>query len=667
VPPVVGFALMAAAAMAGLLAALRFGQLAAAVGVAGAYLTPALIHTPEATLAGLFAYLLAVTAAALAIVRYTAWVWLGWATVAGGVVWVLFAASVNTSEAWAPAAFIVLASALNLALLPPQALEHPQGRRLAWVPLAALAIAALVLELAMPEPGTRAALLLLSPLTVAKALHEPRLDFLPWLGALVGLFALLLWALPAWQPTGEAIRIEGVTQGFIPGPWTPEELLPLLWTSLVFAMFHAICGLWRETRAPEPLRWAALSAAVPVLTLATLYALAGRFQPDIAWASTALLLTAGLTTTAARAMRGASPQRAGVHAAGAVAALLLGFTILLTNHWLTLAFALLLPALAWIEGLTGLRQLRPTALVVAVLVLVRLLLNWHVLGYDFGLTPILNGFVAAYGVPALAFAVAAYLFRQRDDGLLVPVLESGAIMLAAAFVMLEIRHALTGGRWGLPPTFTEAALQVATLCMQAVGYAKMAQRTHHDVPLWASRILAALGFGGGALLLLENPAFYDDHASAAALALAYLLPAVLALEFARRARRRPAFSPALRIYALIAGLVWIFLQIRALFHPGTSLGLWLGVEDAEMWSWSGAGLVYGAALMAFGIYGRWRGARLAALAVVAMVTVKVFLLDMAGLAGLWRVVSFLGLGLALIALGTLYRRFEPLPGGRAPP
>jgi uncharacterized membrane protein len=32
-------------------------------------------------------------------------------------------------------------------------------------------------------------------------------------------------------------------------------------------------------------------------------------------------------------------------------------------------------------------------------------------------------------------------------------------------------------------------------------------------------------------------------------------------------------------------------------------------------------------------------------------------IDMAALTGLWRVASFLGLGLALLALGWLYQRF----------
>ena len=61
--------------------------------------------------------------------------------------------------------------------------------------------------------------------------------------------------------------------------------------------------------------------------------------------------------------------------------------------------------------------------------------------------------------------------------------------------------------------------------------------------------------------------------------------------------------------------------------------------------------------MAAGISTASKALRLAALALVAMTGAKVFLFDMAGLVGLWRVLSFLGLGLTLIGLGAAYRRF----------
>jgi len=62
-----------------------------------------------------------------------------------------------------------------------------------------------------------------------------------------------------------------------------------------------------------------------------------------------------------------------------------------------------------------------------------------------------------------------------------------------------------------------------------------------------------------------------------------------------------------------------------------------------------------------GIRTHERALRLAALAVIGLVCAKVFLIDMSDLTGLWRVLSFLGLGLALIGLGAVQRRFV-VPG-----
>jgi len=49
--------------------------------------------------------------------------------------------------------------------------------------------------------------------------------------------------------------------------------------------------------------------------------------------------------------------------------------------------------------------------------------------------------------------------------------------------------------------------------------------------------------------------------------------------------------------------------------------------------------------------------RYASLVVLVLVVGKVFLVDMADLTGLLRVASFLGLGIALLALGFVYRRY----------
>ena len=58
--------------------------------------------------------------------------------------------------------------------------------------------------------------------------------------------------------------------------------------------------------------------------------------------------------------------------------------------------------------------------------------------------------------------------------------------------------------------------------------------------------------------------------------------------------------------------------------------------------------------------------RFAGLAIGAIVATKVFVFDMAGLSGLYRAASFLGLGACLVGLGYLYQRIAAPPHDDAP-
>jgi len=659
-PPVPAFAALAAASFIGLLAALRYGPLTAATGIAGAFVTPALVTTDNPSIPGLFAYLTLVTAASLAVVRYTAWTWLGWvATIAGGV-WICVAAVSAGPDPWAAAAFVPVAAALNIFLLPEAALDRPIGRRLAWIPFAAIGAAGLFLETQVPGSAPRIGLFVLSPVAVWRGYQEGRLDRLPWLAALLGLLTLLLWALPEWKPTGEPITVEGIVEAVLPGAWAPDVIRPLIIAAALFAAFHAAAGLWMERRARHPLHWAALVSAVPVLTLAIAYAQIARFQGDPEWALAAVLLAGALTATTTLAAKEGARQRAGVHAAGAVAALALGCAMLLHDEWLTLAVALFLPALAWIEDRADLPPLRQVALAVAALVIVRLVLNWYVLDYAFGERPVLNGLIPAYAAPAAAFAVAAWMFRRRADDLLVATLEAGAVTFAALFVALELRHWDNQGKLLEELDFDEIALHLLTVSIQATTYVYLARRTRRPILGYAWRVLGTSALALGSVLIVVNPAFTDAWCDGWTLLAGYLVPAALAL-LARHFIGTPPIRRVLGIYALVAGFAWLTLQIRHWFHPDQMSVINGSIEDAELWAWSGAWLLYGVALMAQGIRSEDKVLRLAALAVIALVCAKVFLIDMADLTGLWRVLSFLGLGLALIGLGVVHRRFVLAP------
>jgi len=61
-------------------------------------------------------------------------------------------------------------------------------------------------------------------------------------------------------------------------------------------------------------------------------------------------------------------------------------------------------------------------------------------------------------------------------------------------------------------------------------------------------------------------------------------------------------------------------------------------------------------LLAVGIWYRSLPLRVASAAVIVLTVLKVFLIDMSDLTGIYRALSFLGLGAVLIGIGWFYQR-----------
>src|ERR1700752_3488680 len=85
---------------------------------------------------------------------------------------------------------------------------------------------------------------------------------------------------------------------------------------------------------------------------------------------------------------------------------------------------------------------------------------------------------------------------------------------------------------------------------------------------------------------------------------------------------------------------------------------------AEQYTFSIGWLAFGVGLLSIGILVSSQRARLAT-AVIALTIVKAFLIDMSTLAGVYRAMSFICLGLVLVAIGWLYQRilFRRRPAG----
>ena len=682
--PLVAFVLLAAVAALAVLLAFLHGPFMALLGIAGGFLVPALVSTGDPMAEGLFPYLLLLVAGALTVVRYMACWWLAWVTLAGAalwtLVWYLFAWS--SSDVYIVGPYLLLLGALFVLVRhvwgPKPAVEpgiwspHQMARpeQIAWVALASVWF--LLFILVRQDYASVASLIVVGLAILLSGLlarREPVFDAIPVIALIVTSLTVALWHLPRIVSERSAMYvIDGQEIGKVAGPMVPPELASFLLTSGLFAALFAVGGFIALWGARRPGLWASLSAAGPLVLFSVAFWRITAFETDLAWTSAALALAALLVVAAERVARyretPGMTAALGAYAVGVIAALALAATTALENAWLTVALSAQLPAIAWVEGRLALPALRRTALVVAGVVLLRLVLNPEVLDYHIGGVPGVNWVLYGYGLPALAFFWAARLFRRRAYDLAVTVLEAGALVFFVLLVTLEIRTLVGDGpidAWRYP--LAEQALDsTAWLAIAHVLYRRQGI-VDRRVATWGWRILAGLAAAQVLLLqlLLANPLFTNDPVGSwpifNLMALAYGAPTLFAILFLRQARRSRHIWVA-RIAgaaALITSFAWATLEVRHAFG-GARLGQG-HVTDAEWYTYSVVWLAYAGALLAIGIWRGYSVLRHASLAIVMITVAKVFLFDMSALTGIYRALSFIGLGLVLVAVGYFYRRF----------
>jgi uncharacterized membrane protein len=160
-------------------------------------------------------------------------------------------------------------------------------------------------------------------------------------------------------------------------------------------------------------------------------------------------------------------------------------------------------------------------------------------------------------------------------------------------------------------------------------------------------------------MVLETPMLWPIDVGGVVinlLLLGYAIPAVLALllSYAVAGRRPVAYANAIAAAALILALTYVTFEIRRIYHgPIMATGPTTG---AEQYTYSIAWLGFGVVLLAIGILFNSQRARLASATVIALTILKAFLIDMSTLTGVYRALSFMCLGLVLVAIGWLYQR-----------
>ena len=406
-----------------------------------------------------------------------------------------------------------------------------------------------------------------------------------------------------------------------------------------------------------------------------------QFDTSISFATGAVLLAA-LFVVATDWMQKAEVSgfpgtrlATGAFAAATIAAVCIGLVTTLDRGYMTVALAATALGTAYIAVLKDIPLLRHVVSALAIVVLARVGWNPRIMGDGVGHLPILNWLLLGYGVPAASFWYSARILETKGPSLTSRIADCAAILFAGLLCFFEIHHALNGGD-ALAPTTGHVEQGLFAVVTIGFSYALMRLDLGRASPVFqfgslasgaGSAVLIAIGLG-----LVHNPLFSGESVGGPAifstLLLAYLLPALAAAILASAARGvRPAWfvtGAAVFALALISG--YVTLEIRHLFH-GASIGMLERTGGAEQWSYSAAWLALGVAFLAYGVWRRSHEARLASAALVVISVAKVFLLDLSGLTGLWRALSFVVLGVVLIGIGLVYQNLvfvrRPQPTG----
>lgn len=164
-------------------------------------------------------------------------------------------------------------------------------------------------------------------------------------------------------------------------------------------------------------------------------------------------------------------------------------------------------------------------------------------------------------------------------------------------------------------------------------------------------------------LLLFNP-YYNSSQSVGmlplinGLTLTYGGGTLLAILGARSVllnRGQAWLETGYRVTALALLFTFVTLTVRHAFHDTVYQSG--AISNAELYTYSIVWLLTGLGLLAYGLVRDLKSIRLASLGFMLLTIGKVFLIDAGELEGLYRIASFLGLGVSLIGLSYFYTRF----------
>ncbi|WP_319781953.1 DUF2339 domain-containing protein [Oceanisphaera sp. IT1-181] len=693
--PLLGLTLLAVVSLSTMVLARLHGPLLALMGLSGAYIVPLLIDSDAGSITFVLSYSVLITFSSLLLMRFVFRDWLWYATLAGALLWWL--AALFTPQAIAPV--IGFEIPLYLAVL----------------------LAIFVLLTDKDQVGARhlrAAMLSLLLAWGVSIAGQPSLSpsplFWSW---------LLIWPVVLWLPTLKIPALLPVSVWASPNsiqqhtfwylPWAAVIASALGWLAyvtragldmiylvqlplelhvsfisylLLSALLCAAVGWWQWRQQPTSKCWASFTLLSPLVWLSLGWILLHGIEPSIDWALGALLAATVYGALAKFLQPSKDVQNTGVQNLavqnGAVWAVLashisyaLAVTMALREASLTLALAVQFVSLVWLARQYRMPQLYLLLKVVLAIVVARLTFNPWLASYELNQTLSPWSWVLwTYGGSTLLAGIATYL-SDRSDAIR-PWLEAATLHLLVLFLGAELRYWLYDGDiFSQQYSFTEATINTLLWGGLSMTYLLRGRAAQQLAWLYGGCALLLLGLSSLSYLVLisvYNPwwggAEISDIRLFNMLLPAYGGPVLLALALAIMLNRFPQLLPksvAIRQWALVvaggAFMLFSALEIRQLWR-GSDMELWSGLNSGELYTYSVVGMLYAIIGITYATKKGYPLIYKAGMILLGLVIAKIFLIDMDGLQGLWRVSAFMGLGLALLGLAWMHQKVQRAAG-----
>ena len=665
IPAFAAFVALAMISLGAMALSLRQGPLLAGIGLLASLTTPLLIQTNTPSLLMLIVYLVLIGGAALILARRTGWGWLATGTVFGWLFWSfmsLEAARGGQLALWS--AFLALGFVVTVwfadryktrnelhADITPLHLSSVWA--IFWAILAAVLVATLVAINGFSQSGITLPYFILAITSV---------------GALIGASVL-------FRKQSAHLVIAGLLGlGFLSLSEGSTQTIIFMISLVGIVVLSLYQTERKDAEGQKNVRadWTGFAVALGLASVAVLDITNRAAHLDFVHAAIALGFTALFAATSLWfKRRGADRKIISIPVIGAglgwTLAGLLAFDGLPFSVFISLGAALAAVTL-WRVRMPGTRLV---LLGLAGLVFAHALFVQFPESAAISSFPIFNELWIYLTLPAAILAAAAYVLHLRETEdkrtkLLDGAIEAAALAGFALFAVFQIRHLSNGGDvYADSLGHAELGLQTSIgLCFTLAGLSK--RFSGNLVLSKAAEIISYVTLGIFALLALVvfSPFFrtgelINGNLFFNSLTTGLLVPTILlgACAVMARGKRPEAYINMLGGLALAGALSWVTAMIRFIFN-GAKINVWsVNFGALELWTISAIWLAFGIALLALGVWRRKQALRIASGVVIILTVLKAFIIDMAGLEGVLRALSFVALGLILIVIGRAYQRY----------